>query len=514
MGKQQLSRRQFLTGIVLGGGSAALAACGVTPAPAPTVGGSAGGAAPTAVPEATSAPAVSTPAQLIYWDWAVTGGPALEEELKLFTQATGIKVTRVVNAVDKYPDLFAMALRGGDAPDVFYIPQKPTFAEQVQSAWLTDLTRFNDFADFRARYPEPDLNFAEGTNTIGGKTYSAPFSDPKNAMWLQLWVNTKVFRDAGLVDASGEVLLPRTADDMLAAARTIKETSGGKVYGHGFGFNSDAPQWAFWTAQLSGADNSLGGLDLKTGAYSYASNPAYKAALQHLLTMRDEGLILPDSASVDDETIRVLFAQHRFGMLYGGGWIVSGWQKTNPEFSEFAATHVPLYGAGEPKSYFYAGPGGQMYGISAGSKNPEASWELFKWLHAPEAHERLVKARLFSSVFPAANKPEYFPTEAEQYLNTQGPVMSRFGPQPALRNPEVAKVQLPSVKPDEKAIVQGLYTGQLTSIDEALAGLDAAKAAAFAQAIKDAQAAGAKVSAEDYVFADWEMTKDYVTKAG
>jgi ABC-type glycerol-3-phosphate transport system substrate-binding protein len=128
---------------------------------------------------ATSAPAVSSAAELIYWDWSVTGGPAMEAELKRFSEATGIKVTRVVNAVDKYSDLFAVALRGGDAPDVFYIPQKPTFAEQVANGWLADLTHFKDFADFQARFPDPALNFAPGTNTIDGKTYSAPFGDPK-----------------------------------------------------------------------------------------------------------------------------------------------------------------------------------------------------------------------------------------------------------------------------------------------------------------------------------------------
>jgi hypothetical protein len=125
-----------------------------------------------------------------------------------------------------------------------------------------------------------------------------------------------------------------------------------------------------------------------------------------------------------------------------------------------------------------------------------------------------VQARTLTSVFPQANKPEYFPTDADKYLNTQGPLMSRFGPQPTLRNPDVAKIQIPAVKPDEKEIVKGLYTGQLTSIEEALAGLDKARTAAFEQAIKDAQAAGAKVSAEDYLFADWDMTKDYVTKVG
>jgi hypothetical protein len=48
MGKQQLSRRQFLKGLLIGGGTAALTACGAATAPAPTAGSVAAPAAPTA----------------------------------------------------------------------------------------------------------------------------------------------------------------------------------------------------------------------------------------------------------------------------------------------------------------------------------------------------------------------------------------------------------------------------------------------------------------------------------
>jgi hypothetical protein len=38
------------------------------------------------------------------------------------------------------------------------------------------------------------------------------------------------------------------------------------------------------------------------------------------------------------------------------------------------------------------------------------------------------------------------------------------------------------------------------------------KNAAREQAIADAVAAGAKVSIEDYIFPDWDPTKDYITE--
>jgi multiple sugar transport system substrate-binding protein len=93
------------------------------------------------------------------------------------------------------------------------------------------------------------------------------------------------------------------------------------------------------------------------------------------------------------------------------------------------------------------------------------------------------------------------------------PQYVRFGPQPGLRNPDASQVKLPAVKPDESEIVRGLFTGQLTDVAQVLRDLDAAKQQALETAIADAQAAGAKVSIDDFVFADWDPTKDYVAKS-
>lgn len=527
-----LSRRLFLKQLMVSGGTVAgtalLAACGgatpgantgaATSAPVAATAAMAATSAPAAataapVAAATSAPIAAEKTELVHWDWFVTQGPTIDEEIKLFEAANpNITIKKVTSQTDTYADLFTLAQKGGDAPDVFMIPQTPAFEEVVDNGWLADLSQFSDFAAFKSNFPAPEINFAEGTNTINGKTYSAPFSKSDDAMWLQLWVNTKVFKDAGLVDGSGNVQLPETAEDMLAAARTIKEKSGGQVYGYGFGGTTDTLGWTFWSAQLSGGNNNDGGLDYRTGKFNFSTSPAFKNALETLTTLRDEQLILPDSASVDDEAIRVLFAQHKFGMLLGGSWMINGWKKTNPEFTEFTPTHVPFYTGDGPESYFYTGPGGSSYAVSAGSKNAEAAWTWLKWLYSPEAGERWVKAGNGLSVFTEANKPEYLQTDAEKRLLELGPQFSRVAPNSRVRNPEVSAVAPAAVKPGETDIAKGVLTGQITDIDAALKEFDAAKQASLEQAIADAQAAGAKVSIDDFIFADWDPTKDYIMK--
>src|SRR5262249_36248738 len=109
-------------------------------------------------------------------------------------------------------------------------------------------------------------------NTFGGKIYTAPQSG--NAPFLQLYVNTKVFKNAGLTNKDGSVKLPRTWDDVGRAADTIVKKSGGSVAGIGFG-NSAGTILPFWLDILvraagspGGAVFATGGQDLRTGKYS------------------------------------------------------------------------------------------------------------------------------------------------------------------------------------------------------------------------------------------------------
>jgi multiple sugar transport system substrate-binding protein len=313
-----------------------------------------------------------------------------------------------------------------------------------------------------------------------------------------------------IVDSNGEAKLPVTGDEMLAAARTIKEASGGEVYGYGFAAKSNVYYWPMYMAQLSGGE---GGMDYRTGKYSLSTIPAYRAVIDLINTLRDEDHVLPDPGSIDDEAIRVLFAQSKFGMYLSGSWIVNSLEKAAPDFTEYTVTQMPLFGATEPTSYFYADPGGQTFGISAKSKNAEAAWEWFKYLHSVPAGEIWVKGGNGRFVHPEANKPEYFKSDALRVLSELGPQHTRVGPAPAIRNPDVGKVKISEPKPGIKEIMQGIYTGQIADIDAALQELDAQYEKAREQGIADAVAAGAKVSVDDWIFADWDPTKDYATKA-
>ncbi|HTF12060.1 MAG TPA: hypothetical protein VK659_28200, partial [Asanoa sp.] len=166
-----------------------------------------------------------------------------------------------------------------------------------------------------------------------------------------------------------------------------------------------------------------------------------------------------------------------------------------------------------PQGYFYFGQGSssRMFGISAKTANPDAAFAWLDWLYSKEAGQRWVKAGLGLSVYPENNDPSLVSfAPFAQYVATSATNLA--GPDPKLRNPEVAKVKIDAVKPDVNDVLAGLYTGQLKDVAAALSGLDGRLNKAQDDGIAAAVKAGAKVSAADFVFADWDPMKPYVVK--
>ena len=87
----------------------------------------------------------------------------------------------------------------------------------------------------------------------------------------------------------------------------------------------------------------------------------------------------------------------------------------------------------------------------------------------------------------------------------------RLGPNPRVRNPDVSLVDLEyqPLQPDFGQVVQGLFTGQLPDPRAAMQDLDDRSEAELERAIEAARAKGAQVTRDDWVFANWDPTRDY-----
>lgn len=511
--RPQLTRRQFLRQLTIGAGALAapalLAACGAAtpaaPAAAPTAAPAAGGAA------ATVAPAViNQPVTLTHWDWWVTQSPWLDNEIALFQQANpNITITRTVQS-GNFADLLNLAFRDNSAPDVYFSNpnQLSNLIEQEQAKAISD---FDDFSAFQATFPNQSVWAAP----INGKFYSSP-REAITSWWNQLYVHTGLLKQYGYVNDDGSAKLPATMADMLEASRLLVNESNGEVYGYGNPFSSGwTPVFWWYNAQLSGGNlTSRNGFDFKTGLYDWDTNPAWMELAELLVTMRDENLILPESATIDDEGIRALFAEGRYAFLPSGVWSIAGWEQTHPDFTDYTLIPPPRLNASAPETYFYTTPpvgGTGNTFINARSANSEAAWEWFKWLHSREAMQRWVAAGQGLSLWSEDNDPALAKNEALRSLFANDTQINRLGPALTVRNPNIANVTEAGPKPDENAIVVGIFTKQISDIEGALKQLAADRNAALDQGIADAVAAGLSVSRDDYAFPDWDPTVDYTT---
>src|SRR5579859_3148004 len=205
----RLNRRNFLKSAGAVAGAATLAACG-------SPGSSGSGSTVT----------------LQYWDYYVSQAPYYDNEIKLFEAAhPNIKIKKTTQSSTTYDQLFNLAVKANKQPDVFVQTGTATpINQQAAEGWLLPIDKWaND--SWKNRFPTG--TFHEGNNVFGGKTYSAPIAG--SGVFLALYLNTDVFKAAGLTNSDGSVKVPQTWDDVTNFADTITKKGNGQYYGLGFG---------------------------------------------------------------------------------------------------------------------------------------------------------------------------------------------------------------------------------------------------------------------------------------
>lgn len=452
-----------------------------------------------------------------YWDWWVSQAPWVDNEIKLFEAAhPNIKIKKTTNATATYDNLFNLAVKSNKQPDVFMITGTATpLNAQAQKGWLMPIDKWiND--TWKSRFPPG--TFHEGNNVFGGKTYTAPLTG--NGPLLQLYINTAVFKAAGLTNSDGSVKVPKTWDEVSSFADTITRKGGGSVYGLGFGNSVPILNW--WVdlfvrgaGSPSGAFGTTGGswmdgLDLRTGKYALSSDRNYEDVIRLLLEWKQRGYIFPDAMSTSDEVSRVHFANGKYGMTIGGVWNQPGWTQRN--FTDYHLTTL-VSPTSTPQGFFYYTPGGLLFGLSAQTKYPEESWAWFNWLYSEDAGKRWVQQYNEDlSTFQSLNDPTNITFQPfAEYVGLSPLVLP--GPDVGVHNPETSKVVFNAITPNFNDVLTGLFTGQLKDVKAALSDLESRAQAAHDKAIAQARANGAQVDANDWAFPDWDITKPYVTRA-
>ncbi len=417
-----------------------------------------------------------------------------------YEQATNADINKIVG----------LGVQNSNAHDCFLQPSSVTPGQMVREGWVRPLDEIiPNYDQWKTRFPAGVL--VEGITMFGGKTYCCPYLSNKQHSGLILF-NVPYLQQAGVDPASK----PLTWNDFRAATKKVTEQGKGKYYGLIIGGQQTDQLEGFISilsqlAGVSGGPTNAGGfIDWKTGQYNYTSDQML-AAIDLLLAMKADGSVFPGSLSLGGPQARDQFSQGVAGIILQGAFNIPQWQKDVPLFN-FGVGSPPVPSGGARGTISYDPGAATTVWVYAKSKVPEIAGDIFANFTSLENQRALVA---LTGGFPPplllkASELIALGSREQQTYKLFDDQM-RLAPTPVVRNPDVAQVYLEQKRPtpDFGQTIQGLYTGQLKDAKGAMKDLQDRSEAELQRAIKAAQGKGAKVSRDDWKFANWDPTKDY-----
>ena len=468
-----------------------------------------------AVMGTASVPAQS-PVTIKIWTHMVAQSPSIRKELDVFEKNNpGIKVELTPLVGAQYQQQIALAFKSNNSPDIFStnVGEGDAWKKAVlDSKWALPLDKWAT-KDWQATFPKG--TFADGANVFDGKVYSAPW-DGFQQCCFYMFLNVKIFKDAGLVDSKGNIRVPKTWADERKFAKQILEKSGGKVYGLGFGAKqgefalSTIATGVLWSGVT--CDWITNCIDRSKGRYVY-DNPIFAQWFNHYIDMREDGSVYPQSVAVDDEQARVLFGEGKFGMYVNGVWSPGSWKSTNPNFKEgtdYIAVPVPN-ATGKRRSFMHTSGASAAYAISSQTKNAEEAWKVFSFLHSKESAVRYSSYGEGLRVFPESAKSM---TGVAAQLAQIGTDDVKIQPNFTQLRPGIADVKMNPVQKGLAFHILAAASGQLQRKDirAAMKQVNDDYNAELKRAVEAAAKAGVKVKLEDFAFPKWTPNDDMTTE--
>lgn len=449
------------------------------------------------------------PTEPVTFTWLENGsGPRTDFMTAFFAQYQKAHANITVQydhlPIPDQQQLLSVSIQNGTLPDVFQpSPNIPGNVLVAQGLVKPLEEVIPNFQEWKAAFP-PNT-FFEGINVFDGKTYTFPISSNQ---WLTnaLLYNTDYMEATGYDPASK----PLTWDEFRDAAKKITEAGKGQYYGFLIGGKQTNTQGEIISqlAEMAGAKG--GTFNWQTGDFNYASDQ-FAAAIELLLAIKDDGSLFPGSMQLSNSAAREQFPQGIAGMILQGQWNIPQWSTRNPDFA-FDVGFQPLSDPNTTAKLTYGPGGANPRFVSASTEVPAVAGDILHYLGSPEG-------QVAWGVSTQGSDPPLF--EVARAASAGDSRMKRvnelteqymvLAPDPAVRNPDVAKVALERkpITPDLGELVQGLLAGQIPDAKAAMQDLQGRANAELDAAIKAAQAKGAQVSRDDWIFPNWDPSRDY-----
>ncbi|GAA2756393.1 ABC transporter substrate-binding protein [Actinopolymorpha rutila] len=485
-----INRRKFLAsgGALLG--AVGLGACNTAPSTSEGSGGShAGGGG-----------GGGKGGVLRWWDQFEPRADLHKEIFAEFEKSSGVHVDYTVYNPNKQGQALQLAFSSKQMPDVFTTAGLGVPAARLRKqGWFAPID-----LDEQALAAIPKAAFLEGFTHWNGKLYSLPLASFRQYTTLT-WYNTDLVKKAG-GDPTHDLA---TWDGVRATARKIKQ-SGGGAYGW-IAPLQFAARMGEHVEDLAQAGGGVGGVDPRTGEYTYGSDP-YVHAVEFLQSMKSDGVLFPASSSLDARTARARWTTGIAGVFFDGPWNVGVIKDGFKQFlGKLGVAPVPVAEAGRTPVLYSAPKPGDFW-LSASSKLPDKASELLGRFATKDVMLREAEQMDGMPVdLSLVDKADVHPTfkQAAAFYKEQ----VKLAPSPIARNAAVSDViaEMKPIAPDLGTLVQGALSGQVKDVRKALTDYAGKLTAERARAIKVVAGKGAKVSEDDWKFDDWKPGEDYGT---
>ncbi|WP_419999547.1 ABC transporter substrate-binding protein [Streptomyces boninensis] len=477
-----LSRRALLGAIGAAGATAALGACSTAPSAGKSSGGGKG---------------------LKWWDHFNPLQDLHKEVFAEFQKDTGIPVEYTPQQTGKMGQALQLARQSHQLPDVFTNAglQLPPQA-LVKAGWFQPMELSE-----KALSRLPDDALVDGINVIDGKVYNFPLFHLRQ-YWAATWFNKELVEKAGLDPDSP----PETYDEFRKAALAVRKKGGGDAYAWmlALGQPPRLREQIGFLAQAGGFEgHAMDGVRYKTGEIAFHDD-AYVHAIEFWLSLKKDKLLVPGTESFVDKDARARWAAGTAAFYFDGPWCAGVVSRDLKQFADKLGVGPMLVAEKGAPVTAYRPPSEGPFWISGESKKQKDASRLLEYFTRPEHYVKLAaKMDQPPLDLDAIDKADVHPTYKQVVALFQDAVFK--APAPAKKNPDVAKVQAEQKSPQPQLgeVVQGLFSGDLTSVRGELKKLSDRNAKDREQAMAKAKKKGAKVDVDSWAFPNWEPRKDY-----
>jgi N,N'-diacetylchitobiose transport system substrate-binding protein len=280
-----------------------------------------------------------------------------DELVAEFEKQTGAKVTVEWIPWPQVNDKFTAAAAGGAGPDVTEIgnDQVPLWQSQEALEPITDIVAAGD----QAQIPKNLM----GLETIDGETYAVPWGGGSRAVLYR----TDWFKEL-------KIEVPKTWDELMAAAKKIQAEKGKDVDGFAFNGGSDANHLLGALAWTAGGDYAVKEGEKWVGKLT---DPAFKAGFAQYTGLVTDGLSSKARLNQNTTEIRTRFSNNKVGMYLTASWdlaTIEEESKGKIKGDKLAFFPLPSKDGGEAQSFL----GGNDIAVWGTAKEKDAAKEFVK----------------------------------------------------------------------------------------------------------------------------------------